>query len=449
MGTHTATTPFGRRPMTLGLISSQVTAKNVKPDAAVSKWQVFRHIREAKDALGATDRALAILNALLTFHRDDELAAEGNLVVFPSNEQLIHRANGMSPATLRRHLAVLVTCGLVIRRDSPNGKRFARKGQGGEIEQAYGFDLSPLVARAEEFRDLAEAVAAERKAFRLVKERLTICRRDVIKMIEAGINEDVPGNWRAFQRRYETIVGRLPRTAPRQILEAIAAELEDLWADVHQTLELFVKSQDSNANESHSERHIQNSNPDFHSTDESEYGLGKIDEASGSAARTDNVHSLPKRDLPLGMVLDACPEIRNFARGGPIRLWRDLVAAADVARPTMGISPSAWQEAVEVMGAEKAAITLAAILERSDQINSRGGYLRNLTERAREQKFSVWPMIMALLRTRLDARAKAAGEEFSAGVAPGEDGPRVKQGEPASKPSNALLENLKKRGWDR
>jgi replication initiation protein RepC len=435
--------------MTLGLISSQLTAKTVKHNATVSKWQVFRHIREAKDALGATDRALAILNALLTFHRDDDLTGEGNLVVFPSNEQLIHRANGMSPATLRRHLAVLVTCGLVIRRDSPNGKRFARKGQGGAIEQAYGFDLSPILARAEEFRELADAVAAERKAFRLVKERLTICRRDVVKMIEAGINEDVPGNWRGFQWRYETIVGRLPRTAPRQVLEAIADELEDLWADVHQTLELFVESQDSNANESHSERHIQNSNPDLNSTDESEYGLGKIDEASGSAAKTDNVHSLPKRDLPLGMVLDACPEILSFARGGPIRMWRDLVAAADVARPTMGISPSAWQDAVEVMGAEKAAITVAAILERSDQISSRGGYLRNLTERAREQKFSVWPMIMALLRVKLDARAKAMAGEGSAGNDVGEGSLAPTQKEPTPRSSNALLDNLKKRGWDR
>ena len=73
MQTHTATTPFGRRPMTLGLISSQVTAKKIDQGATVSKWQVFRDIREAKEVLGATDRALAILNALLTFHRDEEL----------------------------------------------------------------------------------------------------------------------------------------------------------------------------------------------------------------------------------------------------------------------------------------------------------------------------------------------------------------------------------------
>ncbi|MCO5066916.1 MAG: replication initiation protein RepC [Rhizobiaceae bacterium] len=445
MHTHTATTPFGRRPMTLGLISSQAAAKNIEQGAKVSKWQVFRDIREAKEALGATDRALAILNALLTFHREEELTGEANLIVFPSNEQLIRRANGVSPTTLRRHLANLVTSGLIIRRDSPNGKRFARKGRGGEIEQAYGFDLSPIVARAEEFRELAEAVAAERKALRLVKERLTICRRDVVKMIEAGINESVPGNWRGFQRCYETIVARLPRTAPRQVLEVIADELEDLWADVHQTLESFVKSEESNANESHSERHIQNSNSDFHPTGETEYGLGEKEEASGTAEHTDNVRSLPRRDLPLGMVLSACPDIVPYAEGGQIRSWRDLGGAADRARPSMGVSPSAWQEAVEVMGQQTAAIVLAAILQRAEHIRSRGGYLRDLTERARAQKFSVWPMITALLNARMEALEKA--------VASGSSAPVVGPGANAAPPdhplpiSNALRDSMKKKGW--
>lgn len=104
---------------------------------------MFYSIRDAKELLGATDRSLTILNALLSFHQDDELGTDGDLIVWPSNEKLTERTNGMPAATLRRHLAVLVECGLIIRRDSPNGKRFARKGRGGQIEQAYGFDLSP------------------------------------------------------------------------------------------------------------------------------------------------------------------------------------------------------------------------------------------------------------------------------------------------------------------
>ncbi|MBZ9739966.1 MULTISPECIES: plasmid replication protein RepC [unclassified Mesorhizobium] len=446
MGTHIATTPFGRRSMSLDIIASQARAGKIDSDATVSKWQAFGNIREAKEALGATDRALAILNALLTFHRDDELSGEGGLVVFPSNEQLIRRANGMSPATLRRHLSVLVTCGLVIRRDSPNGKRFARKGQGGQVEQAYGFDLSPIVARAGEFKELAAAVQHERKAYKLVKERLTICRRDIVKIIDAGLNEDVPADWGRFLRRYETIIAKLPRTASRQVLETIADELEDLWTQVHQLLETFVKSQNMSANESHFERHIQNSNPHSNSTDESEKRSGKENEASATAAKYDNVRSLPKRDLPLGMVLDACPEILTMVRGGQIRTWRDFVAAAELARPHMGISPSAWQEAVEAMGPEQAAATVAGILQRSNHINSLGGYLRNLTERARGGQFSVWPMIMALLRARLDEKAGKSPAEPSWTEA--DVGNDLVDRPRHTEISEALRLSMKNRGWE-
>ncbi len=386
--------------MTLGMISSQLAAKAKPEMAIVHKWHVFQHIKEARQVLGATDRALTILHALLSFHPETALEADGELIVWPSNEQLMARANGMPPTTLRRHLAVLVDCGLIIRRDSPNGKRFARKGQGGGIEQAYGFDLAPIVARAEEYKTLAAAVQAEKKAFRVAKERLTILRRDIVKMIEAGLEEGVPGNWKRFQLAYQEIAGRFPRAAPRQLLESIGGEMEKLWREIRELLETFAKTQNPDANESHSGRHIQNSNPDL--PPESESGLARKDEAGGNAAANHNLRSLPKRELPLGIVLDACPNMRWLIKGGEIRHWKDLLAAAELARPMLGISPSAWREAREVLGDQQAAITLAAIHEKADQISSAGGYLRSLTDRAKAGKFSVWPMIMALLRAKLD-----------------------------------------------
>jgi replication initiation protein RepC len=443
MQTHTVTTPFGRRPMSLGMIASQVAAQSAPPDATVHKWHVFRDIKEARLALGATDRALAILDALLSFHPDTAFYGDSALVVWPSNEQLIGRANGMSPATLRRHLANLVECGIIIRRDSPNGKRYARKGQGGEVEQAYGFDLSPIVARAGEFKELAEAMRAEKKAYKLAKERLTICRRDIVKMIEAGIEEGVPANWGTVQQAYQAIVGRLPRTAPRQVLEAVAAELDELWAEIREVLESFVKSTNVNANESQTERHIQNSNTEAKS--ESEHGSGIKEEVSGTVGETDNVRSLPRRELPLGIVLDACPNLLWLVKGGGgIRSWREFLAAAETARPVLGISPSAWEEAQIAMGEQQAAITLAAIHQRSEQIKSPGGYLRNLTERAKEGKFSTWPMIMALLRAKLDA-AKAQNRDTEAAEAGLDTAGRVFRTESRLEISDALKRSLSKR----
>ncbi|WP_108461597.1 plasmid replication protein RepC [Devosia naphthalenivorans] len=444
MQTHISTTPFGRRSLTLGMISTQVTAKTAPADATVHKWQVFADIKEVRMALGATDRALAILSALLSFHPETAFYGDSALIVWPSNEQLINRANGMSPATLRRHLANLIDCGLVIRRDSPNGKRFARKGQGGEVEEAYGIDLSPIVARAAEFKDLAEALKAEKKAYRRVKERLTICRRDIIKMIDAGIEEGVPGNWGRVLQAYQTIVARLPRTAPRQVLETIVAELEDLWSEIRDVLESFVKSTNMSANESQPERHIQNSKPD--SKLDSEYRLGIKEEASGSAGEASNVQSLPRRELPLAIVLDACSNVLWLVKSGEIRTWRDYLAAAELVRPVLGISPSAWDDAKAAMGEREAAITIGAIYQRQDQIKSPGGYLRSLTDRAKAAKFSVWPMVMALVRAKLDAtKASGAGEGAAEeAVATAE---RVMRTEKRLEISDALRQTMGK--WDR
>ena len=65
---HAATTPFGRRSLTLGHIASQVVARERPPDAVAHKWNVFRALCAAKDRLGLSERSLAVLDALLSFH---------------------------------------------------------------------------------------------------------------------------------------------------------------------------------------------------------------------------------------------------------------------------------------------------------------------------------------------------------------------------------------------
>ncbi len=135
------------------------------------------------------------------------------------------------------------------------------------------------------------------------------------------------------------------------------------------------------------------------------------------------------------IVLDACSNLQDLAQGGRIRHWREFLAAAEVARPMLGISPSAWREACEVMGEQHAAITMAAIFQRSERINSAGGYLRSLTEKARAGKFSTWPMIMALLRERLDAGKPVNGAGETPATEPAEA--------PRYQPSASLLRSLK------
>ncbi|NNU35194.1 replication initiation protein RepC [Rhizobium sophorae] len=433
METGSVTTPFGRRSMTLGMLASQVMAGEIKPDQSVDKWRLFRALCEAKPLLGIGDRALAVLNALLSFYPKNELAQGNGLIVFPSNIQLSLRTHGMAEQTVRRHLAALVDAGLLLRKDSPNGKRYVRRDRAGEVDEAFGFSLAPLLARAEEIEQLAAAVMAERLHVQRLRERITLCRRDIAKLIEAAVEEDIPGNWQGLYSEFRDRIEGLPRSPTTAQLELLLDELTGLRTNILNQLEIQVKLTKQRGNAVYIERHIQNSNPDSNSELEPSFETkqgAKVEPDNDRGAvtaekgRGEAAHPFHQKEeeqsrrpgvrndggglksFPLGLVLQACPEILAYGPDGEIRNWRDLMAAAVIVRSMLGVSPSAYEEAANVMGPENAATVMACILERGGHINSAGGYLRGLTRRSEKGEFAIGPMLMALLRANAPAGRK-------------------------------------------
>jgi replication initiation protein RepC len=402
MHTENVATPFGRRPMTLALIRRQRSVAELKAGKSCDKWKVKRDASAAMEQLGLQSNSLAVLDALLSFHPENELRQDGQLVVYPSNLQLSLRANGMPGSTLRRHLALLVEAGLIVRKDSANGKRYARKDGAGDVERAFGFDLSPLLARAEELAGMAQEVITARASLRKSKEDLTICRRDVRKLISAAIEEDVEGgDWHAMEAAYAAIVGRLPRVASLDDVTRALDGMLVLRTEILNRLGKHDKSVFSGTNDAHIERHIHNSNPE--SPNEFEQSSEKERETkSVQDTRATKQSRGPLKVFALSTVLRACPQIIAYGPGGSITSWRDLMSAGVVVRSMLGITPSAYQQACEVMGQENAAVSVACMLERANMINSPGGYLRDLTGRAQRGAFSLGPMLMALLKANAD-----------------------------------------------
>jgi replication initiation protein RepC len=394
MQTGSVTTPFGRRPITLALVRRQRATAQIDTGKTADKWKVYRDASAAYERLGLQSNSLAVLDALLSFYPDVELRQDAQMIVFPSNQQLCLRAHSMAGATLRRHLALLVEAGLIIRKDSANGKRYARKDREGEIETAFGFDLSPLLARAEELAMLAQDVAAEQKAFRKMRENLTICRRDVRKLITAAIEEGVSGDWQAAEDAYVGIVSRMKRSPSMADVKEILDEMELLQEEVLNRLEIQDLFKNSSTNDALDEQHIQNSKPD---------SIHELEPCSGTEQGTKSPEK-PKRQaeplktFPLRLVLKACPTFADYAKGGAIGSWREMMGAAVTVRSMLGVSPSAYQDACDAMGPENAAVAIACILERAGHINSAGGYLRDLTRRTELGEFSLGPMLMALLK---------------------------------------------------
>ena len=136
----------------------------------------------------------------------------------------------------------------------------ATRGEGrGEIEEAFGFDLSPLVARAAEFKRLAAEVAATERMLHALRDRITISRRDIDKMIATGVYEGVPADWRVLSEAFEGLNRRVPRKATLDMLKPVADALDQLAQEIRTVLETYIKTTKMSGNDSQNERHIQNS----------------------------------------------------------------------------------------------------------------------------------------------------------------------------------------------
>ncbi|WP_216333550.1 plasmid replication protein RepC [Rhizobium sp. X9] len=407
------TTPFGRRSMTFALLARQRQASEAKPETKRNKWKLFRAVCEAREELNVSDRSLSVLDALLSFYPSDELTATNDLIVFPSNARLSIRARGMTPATLRRHLAALVDAGLILRKDSANGKRFARRSRAGEINEAFGFNLSPLLARATEIEGIAAKIIADREYFHATRERISLCRRDITKLIQLALDGRVEGEWGQLHERFRTFLASLPRRPSLDELELLLDRLVELRATIVKLLDDHDKAQNMYAKESQNERHIQDSQTQSIPESETAQQTRSTNSLSSLATFEDvrKIHSSTaaptgkslqslKPTVPLDTVLRACHEIAPYGPGGAIRTWRDLLTATAVLHPMLQISPSAFHEACQVMGPENAGVAIACIFERGGHINSAGAYLRSLTRRATERQFTIKPMVSALLRSK-------------------------------------------------
>lgn len=372
------------------------------PGKPINKWELLRELSKAQAAFGVTERDLTVMQGLLSFFPDDALGGNAEMVVFPSNKAICERLNGMPCSTMRRHIARLVDAGLLMRRDSPNGKRYVRKH--GEERVAFGFDLSPLYCRSEEVARAAEAVREAEDRVRRLREVVSLMRRDLAALAEFG-EEIQPGLglWDQFRDKAVLTARALRRKLTLEELSAYRTDLEALLDRARNVID-GPETEELNTNDASFERHHHNSNKESidlePALEKGGAAAGAPDvetDAPGADVEEADTRRVPK--IPLHLVIAGCPSLRTFYQGD-IRHWHQLFDAACHVRPAMGISASAWEEAQRFMGPEQASIVVVAMLERFADIRSPGGYLRALTSKAAAGEFSCGPMVMALMSRR-------------------------------------------------
>ena len=381
---------------------------------AIPKSTAFVAIKRVGAHIGLKAGDLLLLDTLGAFTQTQDWEEGRRPIVWASNAYLMEQT-GFSLSALKRHARRLVEAGVISFKDSPNGKRWGRRDEEGVIIEAYGFDLSPLSARAEEFEQLHIEIQAERALCQRLKRQITVSRRMIRARIEAAVSGALKGPWAQLTTLFEELLARLPRrhTASerlerlmdwfRELQERVeAAYLRAVRADevVENTPEAIQqvseKTQEMNPREVISDPHILTTtklDPVISNSSEKEEAAGIAPNAPPEE-RVDReledwVAEVRKKRgaaLDLPTVMQACPEFAQWARnvGGYLKDWGDLHRVAGQLRPMIGVSEHAWNLAQDRLGPQIATAALVLTFDKhaKGEVASPGGYLRGMIEKA-------------------------------------------------------------------
>src|SRR3982751_3690650 len=190
-GKHTST---GFRRLTPGSLKVDRTAEGFSgfPEGVTAPGQLLAAFKAAAPYLGITPRLVHALDWLFRFTQPQDWQKDSRPIAWP-HARTQQEALGLSPTQVKAINRRLIELGLISMKDSPNGKRYGHRDPKGRITEAYGFDLSPIATRYEEFRRLAQERKEERRAMGRLRRRATIARKAIIQILETAAEYSVEG----------------------------------------------------------------------------------------------------------------------------------------------------------------------------------------------------------------------------------------------------------------
>jgi len=369
----------------------------------ISKAMLLDRFERAAPKLDIGDGLVRLIRALVRVTYDRDWEGVGRPIAWPSNDMLGQELD-RSRTVVQGLIRAAVKAGLVHMRDSGNGKRYGYRGDRGEIIDAFGFDLSPLAVRYDEFADIAAARGLEQARRRTLRRRVSELRREIRTLCADAIERDYEGfPWPAA---IDQASGRLPRSPTLAELEVIERETAELLAAVDKAW-LEARREGHEADESRptgSDFRAQKE-PTTEPKSERDTYPAKRDEVVAARSEAPSAGGwaaeppMSEESLPLGLVLEAVPELHAYLDDPGSADWEEVTAAAYEAALRLGINISAWREARETMGARRAAAAVATILARfmaGEISRSAGGYLRAMCERERAGGLHLMPSLFGL-----------------------------------------------------
>ena len=352
-----------------------------------SRGHILAAFKRAASCLGIAPRLRDAVDVLMSY---SQAQAGRRPIVWPSNAALQEHL-GLCKRQVQYLLRTLIDARLIVAVDSPTGRRWGRRHpESGVIVEAYGFDLAPLAVRYDEFLSLAERARADRAARAALRRRLTIASKAIRQIGETALAYGLDDrDWEAWTQEAIALARKVAGQAEPALLKVAVADLEDRRVDGENILTTRLCLEDTapadaaectpitTTNQLPSDE-SDTRNPDLEISSHPKDTASSANEKALPASPELKDHAISPR-----FILKVSPALKRYIVSSK-PTWSHIVDAADWVRGDLGISRHAWIEACMTMGRYNAAAAIAVIAAKSAEIRSAGGYLRALTERARQ-----------------------------------------------------------------
>lgn len=375
----------GARRMNLTMLAARDRADGFSglPRGSAKPLRILAAFQEAEPYLGLPAHAFKLVSWLVKQTQPQDWEEGSRPIAWPSARRQAEFL-GLSPTRVKALNRALFEAGIVVMRDDPQGKRWGRRGPDGRIVEAYGFDLTPLAQRIEEFIRVAAAAKLERDRMRQLRRRVTMARRAIRQAGEAlALLGPLPSSWRQIEADTAALIVAARQAERSDDLVLIAVSLERRKTEAEQALKAASDPVETDPKGSENGPHITTTNLTTHNLPDTVIAGEACSEPEEPAPKPVERSSLfPERlGLTPGQLVELAPRLSPYV---PPRVrdlsWSAIVDAAEWLASEMGVSRSLWTQACHVMGREYAAVALALVSTRpaGHFTSSAGGYFAGM-----------------------------------------------------------------------
>jgi replication initiation protein RepC len=357
------------------------------PRGTAKPFELLAAFEQAEPYLGLPPHAYKLIGWLLRQTRPQDWEEGSRPIAWPSAQRQAEFL-GLSPSRVKSLNRALWEAGIFVIRDDPQGRRYGRRDAQGRIIEAYGFDLSPLAQRFEEFKKIAAAAAIERNRMKKLRRRSTIARRGIAQAVEelAAHGDDSEALARLLRETAELVTAARSCTRSDELAVAVQA-LERRKTAVEEMLRQFIKPVETDPTEPENRPHSTSTTlmaNDIHHTviasDDCSRAETKPKPFNAPSPEANEAFPEKLQITPHGLV-ELAPRLASYMPArADARDWPALIEAALWLSGEMGVNRTLWARACQVMGREYAAVALAIVSTRPAEhfTSGPGGYFAGM-----------------------------------------------------------------------